>query len=70
MDLAALYLAGEEYPDGDLSWCYANTRRPWVAIHHLELYLQSTLPSLEYSEFKDQVESLWSAITRIRQQSG
>jgi regulator of sirC expression with transglutaminase-like and TPR domain len=53
----------------DLCWCYANTRQYQSAIHHLELYLQSTWPSQEFSEFKHQVESLWSAIAHTRQQS-
>jgi regulator of sirC expression with transglutaminase-like and TPR domain len=54
----------------DLCWSYANTQRYQIAMHHLELYLQSTWLSQEVSEFRNQVESLWSAIAHIRQQSG
>jgi regulator of sirC expression with transglutaminase-like and TPR domain len=70
LERIALIRPSASYLNRDLCWCYANTNQYQSAIHHLELYLQSTWPSQGFSEFRDQVESLWSAITHIRQQSG
>lgn len=70
LERIALIRPSASHLNRDLCWCYANTHQYQSAIHHLELYLQSTWPSQGFSEFRDQVESLWSAITHIRQQSG
>lgn len=70
LERMALISPSASHLNRDLCWCYANTSQHQIAIHHLELFLQSTWPSQNATEFKDKVESLWSTITYAKQQSG